>query len=607
MEATAPQNDKNWKPPHPRQSPLSKSPSNSENYDRSRMDARRDLFGFGYIKPSASASASEDPRAERNNSESRTPTQAPSEEQAFTTPPKITHEEIKKRVDTAKKRTSTLTLFSRANTTYGLNSIIQQLAELMPLQIFARGLISTSKDRESKYSTISAYVEHLQLHRPQLITDILAISSSSGKACHDLVEQVYSTLSGQASDTLECVIINIILYVLGTHEASSRKSTVLAAVQDFVIGNESQREDLYDATKTGKILHLPLPVSQGSALRNLPGYVTLNPDLNPDGFEFAWQTLFVLVIDLLAFEECSKTNIGALERALQLFQVPAHSTSPHELRQRADETTTDWASRVTVHLRWTKAACVEAGCPDRAPTDTALKLLAFSCISPPILDVAAQIMRDEDIEVTSFQKTLEVMHRAERRMTKQDPQLTMILAMRQLPPPILHLGADPPRSASVPAAAPVPPPATSSPSNEEVPIDEHPEFLALQAKLVGAKEPRETVVMNNHTYYKLPQDFPTISKTLRERLQLDQRCNNCGDSHPLIPTHKWKECPFAPHPKRKDYVYPSYHAPIAFTFEPSTVIPVARGTPPPTLASYHAQFSQLYGSDPSSEHKVYSF
>ena len=115
MEATAPQHDKNWKPPHPRQSPLSKSPSNSENYDRSRMDARRDLFGFGYIKPSASASASEDPRAERNNSESRTPTQAPSEEQAFTTPPKITHEEIKKRVDTAKKRTSTLTLFSRAN------------------------------------------------------------------------------------------------------------------------------------------------------------------------------------------------------------------------------------------------------------------------------------------------------------------------------------------------------------------------------------------------------------------------------------------------------------------------------------------------------------
>ena len=97
MEATAPQNDKNWKPPHPRQSPLSKSPSNSENHDRSRMDARRDLFGFGYIKPSASASASEDPRAERNNSESRTPTQAPSEEQAFTTPPKITHEEIKKK------------------------------------------------------------------------------------------------------------------------------------------------------------------------------------------------------------------------------------------------------------------------------------------------------------------------------------------------------------------------------------------------------------------------------------------------------------------------------------------------------------------------------
>ena len=131
MEATARQPDKNWKPPHPRQSPLSNSPSNSENYDRSRMDARRDLFGFGYIKHSASAPLFP-------NSESRTPPQAPSEEQAFMTPPKITHEEIQKRVDTAKKRTSTLTLFSRANKTYGLNSIIQQLAELMPLQIFLR-------------------------------------------------------------------------------------------------------------------------------------------------------------------------------------------------------------------------------------------------------------------------------------------------------------------------------------------------------------------------------------------------------------------------------------------------------------------------------------
>ena len=193
MESTARQPDKNWTPPQPRQSPLSNQPDknwtpppprhspplnstrNPENYDRSRMDARRDLFGFGDIKHSASAPLF-------SNSESRTPPQAPSEEQAFTTPPKITHEEIQKRVDTAKKRTSTLTLFSRANKTYGLNSIIQQLAELMPLQIFARGLTSTSKERESKYSTISAYVEHLQLHRPQLITDILAISSSSGKA-----------------------------------------------------------------------------------------------------------------------------------------------------------------------------------------------------------------------------------------------------------------------------------------------------------------------------------------------------------------------------------------------------------------------------------------
>ena len=214
-------------------------------------------------------------------------------------------------------------------------------------------------------------------------------------------------------------------------------------------------------------------------------------------------------------------------------------------------------------------------------------------------------MSDEDLELTTFQATIELMTRAERRLKKQDPQLTRILALRARQPPTPPVVPVPPRAR--PSVVPVPTVDNSNLPDDEVLLDEHPEFLALQAKLVGAKEPRETVVMNNHTYYKLPQDFPTLSKPLRDKLHIDLRCNNCSDSHPLIPTHKWKECPFAPHPKRKDYVYPSYHAPIAFTFAPSTVLPVARGTPPPTLASYNAQFRQLYGSDLPPEGTVYSF
>ena len=305
MEATVPANPSS-KPTMDRPA-FSSPPVNITKYVRpgefSPADVRRKLYGFGFSKPPPSATSlfsPEDPSRKSSGSETRTPTQTASDERNFITPKKITREEVALRIATAEKRPPTLTLLSRANQASGLNTIIQQLAQSLPPQIFAHGLTATSKDRESKYLTISAYVEHLQLHRPHLITDILAISTSSGKACHDFVEKCHSTLNGQASDTMECVIFAILLYVLGTHEASSRKSTVLAAVQDFVIGNEDSREALFEASKKGKLLNLPLPTCSGSDLSFLPGYVSLHPELNPDGFEFAWQTLFILIINCFA-------------------------------------------------------------------------------------------------------------------------------------------------------------------------------------------------------------------------------------------------------------------------------------------------------------------
>ena len=141
--------------------------------------------------------------------------------------------------------------------------------------------------------------------------------------------------------------------------------------------HEEHREALFEASKQGKLLNLPLPVSNSSDLWHLPGYVSLHPELNLAGFEFAWQTLFLVTMNVLAFEECSKLNIGALETALRMFETSGYSTLPHPLRQRDDESTTNWAARVTVHLRWTKAACIEAGCPERCPNEIQLKLLTF--------------------------------------------------------------------------------------------------------------------------------------------------------------------------------------------------------------------------------------
>ena len=71
--------------------------------------------------------------------------------------------------------------------------------------------------------------------------------------------------------------------------------------------------------------------------------------------------------------------------------------------------------------------------------------------------------------------------------------------------------------------------------------------------------------MNGHTYRKLPADFPVISKAFRARLWNAKRCSNCADCNPFIATHMWKQCPYAPHPARQDYVYPVTNSPMAIT------------------------------------------
>ena len=73
------------------------------------------------------------------------------------------------------------------------------MAHVLPLQVFAKTLTGASKNRESKYSTISAYVEHLNVHRPQLIVDILAVSETSGNACLGSIEKAHASDSERPS------------------------------------------------------------------------------------------------------------------------------------------------------------------------------------------------------------------------------------------------------------------------------------------------------------------------------------------------------------------------------------------------------------------------
>ena len=216
------------------------------------------------------------------------------------------------------------------------------------------------------------------------------------------------------------------------------------------------------------------------------------------------------------------------------------------------------------------------------------------------------------LELTTFQATIDLMHRAERRLIKQDPQLTTILAMRTRLQPSPPGVAAPQRvwpSAASAASSPVAPVADSTPTAVDDLIDECPEFLLLAEKLADAGFPCETIVMNGHNYYTLPSDFPRPSRELRERLQTAKRCSNCADCNPLIPTHLWKHCPYAPHPARTNFVYPDHHSPMVVTpptwnasvgtplVSPSTTLQIfPLGLSTPTLCSYVGRTSWINGA-----------
>jgi len=153
------------------------------------------------------------------------------------------------------------------------------------------------------------------------------------------------------------------------------------------------------------------------------------------------------------------------------------------------------------------------------------------------------------------------------------------------------------------------PVADSTPPAVDDLIDECPEFLLLAEKLVDADFPHETIVMNGHHYYKLPSDFPRPSKELRNRLHTAKRRNNCADCNPLIPTHLWKHCPYAPHPARTNFVYPDHHSPMVVTpptwnasvgtplVSPSTTLQIfPLGLSTPTLCSYVGRTSWINGA-----------
>ena len=51
---------------------------------------------------------------------------------------------------------------------------------------------------------------------------------------------VHANLLGQDESSFEFIIFAIILFILGTHNEATKKEIIIAAIQDFVIGNADQ-------------------------------------------------------------------------------------------------------------------------------------------------------------------------------------------------------------------------------------------------------------------------------------------------------------------------------------------------------------------------------
>ena len=120
--------------------------------------------------------------------------------------------------------------------------------------------------------------------------------------------------------TQETAVIAIIISIIGGPD-SATQSLVEAAIQDFVICHEAHRHLIITASKDGTLTNLPLPIAVASSLQILPGFIALSPDRNPIGFTSAWHDLFIIIFNLLCFEAITTNNIGALQKALLLFDL----------------------------------------------------------------------------------------------------------------------------------------------------------------------------------------------------------------------------------------------------------------------------------------------
>jgi len=320
-------------------------------------------------------------------------------------------------------------------------------------------------------------------------------------------------------------------------------------------------------------------------LINLPGYIDLNPVTNPHEFHVAWDDLIVGIMDVLKYEAFTKDNIGLLETSLQRFYPNSATIDNHPFRQQTNESVSQWTARIANEERAVRAACHNANCLERCPTQMTMVSLLYACAHASIWPTAARLKQEQKIQVNNFRDAMYLLMNAEHQVTYQDPQITIANQIRayipassiqntlsvptcpvqppRLSTPTLPRIATPPVNvppSSVPEPVNVPPSPVPDPLSTE--IDQHPEMQAFRKCFVAEKPlaERPTLTLNQKTYYVLPPALPKPSKSFHKGLAASS-CTNCGNADALFPHHTWHKCPFYTPPHRFS-LWPQHHSPI---------------------------------------------
>ena len=287
------------------------------------------------------------------------------------------------------------------------------------------------------------------------------------------------------------------------------------------------------------------------------------------GFTFAWDDLFVAIIDFLSHEVLNKYNIGALEKSLRQFSPTSDIYHNHPFHQQSDEPTSLWMARIYQEYRTVQAACADANCNERCPSESQLIDVVYACANPTIWTIAEKLLNEYHDQPTTFRAAMELMSTAERRVCYQDPKVTLAKQLRAsatiapspiyaasptLRSPVSHSAAA--STNPLPAVSTTVVPACCCGSPSAAPclccicaadaLAKNPDFQAIQSLFLCEPplKQRPTIALHGKTYYKLPAEMPKFSRSFRFSLETHSGCTNCANADILFPHHTWKHCPF---------------------------------------------------------------